>query len=122
MRSESHQSFLDLISKTNEVVFILKSLDGDLTERNSAIAASIYNRFVANEDDQFECYGIFYLNKWTENETEVKKTIRQTVENYSKNIQKGQDQPIMTIASLHWNNGRRLWKISDSNIWLEHQK
>ena len=47
---------------------------------------------MANEDDQFECYGIFYLNKWTENETEVKKTIRQTVENYSKNIQKGQDQ------------------------------
>ena len=93
MRSESHQSFLDLISKTNEVVFILKSLDGDLTERNSAIAASIYNRFVANEDDQFECYGIFYLSKWSDNETQVKNSIRETVCNYTESCRKGFDRP-----------------------------
>ena len=58
--------------KTNNGINVKQNLGKDLTDRNSEIAASLFNRFVANEDDQFECNGIFNLNKWSDNETVVK--------------------------------------------------
>ena len=67
---------------------VKQNLGKDLTDRNSEIAASLFNRYVANEDDQFECYGIFHLNKWSDNETLVKNTIRETVNNYSESCKR----------------------------------
>ena len=81
--------------KTIEVIFILKPEDADFTDRNTEIATSLLNSFLASEDDQFECYGIFHLNKWSNNETDVKKTIRETVHNYSESCLKGFDQPTL---------------------------
>ena len=99
LRDDDHREYAphfnkyNCISKTVSVVFILKSEDGDLTDRNSEIAASLFNSFLANEDGQFECYGIFHLNKWSDNETHVKNTLRETVKNYSESCQKGFDRP-----------------------------
>ena len=76
--------------KTNNGINVKQNLGKDLTDRNSEIAASLFNRFVANED--FECC-IFHLNKWSDNETLVKNTIRETVNNYSESCQKGFDRP-----------------------------
>jgi len=71
---------------------MMKPEHEELSERNSAIAKSLLNSVVASENDQFECYGIFYLNKWTGNEDEIKKTLRDTVKLYSKCCQRGVDQ------------------------------
>ena len=73
--------------KTNNGINVKQNLGKDLTDGNSEIAASLFNRFVANEDDQFECYGIFYLNKCSDNETLVKNTIPEMVNNYSESCQ-----------------------------------